>query len=259
MRRFVGRLGMRSGLLIVAALALAGGIAYASIPSGAGVYTACKLNATGTIRLIDPSLPSSSLLSHCIALESQITWDQNGQPGPAGAPGPQGPQGPKGETGATGPAGPPGADGAPGKDGAIGAQGPTGATGPAGPPGADGAPGKDGAIGPQGPKGDTGDTGPQGPAGATGPAGANGASGYQIVSSSITSLPNGGSVASASAFCPMGKKVVGGGWDTDASKDVFVMTSTPNATGSAWLGSIQNNSSGTVQVVLTAACVTATP
>ncbi len=165
MRRFVGRLGVRSGLLMVAALAVAGGIAYASIPSGAGVYTACKLNATGTIRLIDPSLPSSSLLSHCIALESQITWSQNGQPGPAGATGPQGPQGPKGDTGATGPAGPAGADGAPGKDGATGAQGPkgdTGATGPAGPAGPAGAKGDTGDTGPQGPPGSKGDTGPAG-------------------------------------------------------------------------------------------------
>src|SRR5207248_5644801 len=56
MGRFLGRRGLRSGLLIVAVLAVAGGIAYAAIPDSAGVYTACKLNATGTIRLIDPSL-----------------------------------------------------------------------------------------------------------------------------------------------------------------------------------------------------------
>ena len=44
---------------------------------------------------------------------------------------------------------------------------------------------------------------------------------------------------------------------TDASKDVFVVSSTPNANGSAWLGTIQNNNSSSVQVGLTAACVTA--
>jgi uncharacterized membrane protein len=79
------------------------------------------------------------------------------------------------------------------------------------------------------------------------------------VSSAIVTVPNGGSTAFASASCPTGKKVVGGGWDTDATKDVFIVTSTPNASGTAWLGTIQNNSSGSVQAVLTAACVTATP
>ena len=45
--------------------ALAGGVAWATIPADNGLYTACKLKATGTIRLIDPAGPSSSLLSHC--------------------------------------------------------------------------------------------------------------------------------------------------------------------------------------------------
>jgi hypothetical protein len=87
------------------------------------------LKNVGTVRLIDPSLPASSLMSHCTSLETQITWNQQGQPGPqgpAGAAGPAGPQGPKGDTGDAGPAGP---------------------------------------QGPQGPKGDKGDTGPAGPSG----------------------------------------------------------------------------------------------
>ena len=68
----------------MALFALAGGVAYATIPDGAGVYTACKLNALGTIRLIDPSLPASSLLSHCTALETAISWNQRGQKGDPG-------------------------------------------------------------------------------------------------------------------------------------------------------------------------------
>jgi hypothetical protein len=40
--------------------------------------------APATIRLIDPSGPSSSLPSHCTALESQTTWNQKGQPGAPG-------------------------------------------------------------------------------------------------------------------------------------------------------------------------------
>ena len=68
-------------LIAVIAAAVLGGVAYAAIPDAGGVYTACKLNATGTIRLIDPSLGSSSLLSHCTALEARITWNQSGRPG----------------------------------------------------------------------------------------------------------------------------------------------------------------------------------
>src|SRR4029078_3553699 len=145
---------------------------------------------------------------------------------------------PTGHRGPRRPQAPPGARGATGQQGATGARGATGQAG---------APGQKGATGSGGPKG------------GAGAAGANGAGGYHSVNSRATTLPGGGATASGSAICPSGKKVVGGGWDTDASKDVFVVSSTPNASGSAWLGTIQNNSTGSVQVVLTAACVTATP
>jgi hypothetical protein len=79
---------------------VAAGIAYATIPDSNGVYTACRLNNVGTIRLVDPSLPPSNLQSHCTSLETRITWNQQGQPGP------QGPQGPTGAPGLPGPAGP---------------------------------------------------------------------------------------------------------------------------------------------------------
>ena len=65
--------------------ALAGGVAWATIPADSGLYTACKLKATGTIRLIDPAGPSSSLLSHCTTYETQITWNQKGPKGDPGA------------------------------------------------------------------------------------------------------------------------------------------------------------------------------
>src|SRR5215469_6755160 len=83
----------RTGALVLGGLAVllvAGGIAYATIPDGGGVYTACRLNNVGTIRLIDPSGPSSSLLSHCTSLETQIQWNQQGQTGAAGPAGPAG-------------------------------------------------------------------------------------------------------------------------------------------------------------------------
>jgi Collagen triple helix repeat (20 copies) len=136
MTALFGRQGRRLSVLVAAGLAIAGGVAYATIPSSGNVYTACELNHIGTIRLIDPTLPSSSWMSHCTALETPVSWNQSGQPGPVGA------QGPKGDTGATGPAGaqgPAGNDGAPGATGPAGQQGPQGDTGPTGPAGAPGS------------------------------------------------------------------------------------------------------------------------
>jgi hypothetical protein len=123
---------------------VSGGVAFATIPDGNAVYTACRLNGVGTIRLIDLSASSGSLLSHCTSLETQFTFNQkgaNGAQGPAGPAGPAGAAGPagvKGDMGLAGKDGTAGLDGAPGKDGApgaAGAQGPAGPPGPAGPAG----------------------------------------------------------------------------------------------------------------------------
>ena len=135
MQALFGRRRWRLAVLVVAGLAAAGGVAFATIPDANKVYTACVLKNVGTIRLIDPSLPSSNLMGHCSSLETQISWNQQGQAGAAG------PQGPKGDTGPAGPQGPPGKDGAPGTDGTNGTNGAAGATGPAGPPGPKGDPG----------------------------------------------------------------------------------------------------------------------
>jgi hypothetical protein len=144
LRRFggigVSRLGLLSGGLV---LAIAGA-GYAMIPDSGRVYTACMLKNVGTIRLIDPSLPKANLMSHCSALESPITWNQQGT---AGAPGMPGTKGSVGPTGAVGPQGPKGDVGAAGADGATGAVGPQG---PEGDPGADGAQGAKGETGPAG-------------------------------------------------------------------------------------------------------------
>ena len=220
------RLGRRWTILIVAGmavLAVAAGASYASRKIAAkGIPDANGVihgcfKNNGDLRVVKKN-------TACKNNETSLSWNQTGPRGAAGPPG------------AAGPAGAPGSRG---DKGATGAQGPKGDTGSSGS------------------KGDKGATGAQGPKGATGVAGANGVSGYQLVSTAVTTLPNGGATASGAAFCPTGKKVVGGGWDTDASKNVFVIQSTPNASGSAWLGTIQNNSTGSVQVVLTAACVTA--
>jgi hypothetical protein len=85
--------------------AAAAGIAYAAIPDSDGVYTGCMLNKVGTVRLIDPSLPASNLMSHCTNVETKFTFNQQGQQGAPGLPG------------APGKDGAPGADGKDGKDG----------------------------------------------------------------------------------------------------------------------------------------------
>src|SRR4051812_9364857 len=78
--RWIGR-AVTGGLLIATA---AGAVAYATIPGDGNVYRACMLKNVGTIRLIDPSLPSGNLMSRCTSLETQMSWNQNGPAGPAG-------------------------------------------------------------------------------------------------------------------------------------------------------------------------------
>lgn len=120
----------------------------------------------------------------CKKNELAIRWNQigvKGDSGPQGLAGPAGPQGAKGDTGDTGPKGDAGAPGPVGANGAAGMQGPAG------------------------PKGDIGPTGSQGPAGS------DGISGYEIVHVTVN-IPAGSS-GSATAQCPAGKKVLGGGTD----------------------------------------------
>src|SRR3977135_3180343 len=97
MRGFIGRLGWRFALSAAATLAVAGGIAYAAIPdAGTSTYHACMLKNVGTIRLIDPSLATNSLLQHCTALETEISFSQKGTKGDAGTPGAAGAAGGQG-------------------------------------------------------------------------------------------------------------------------------------------------------------------
>jgi hypothetical protein len=67
--------------LVAAGLLAAAGIAYGIIPDASGEYHACVLKSTLTMRLIDPSLSSSSLLSHCTSFENEISWNKQGVPG----------------------------------------------------------------------------------------------------------------------------------------------------------------------------------
>src|SRR3954468_9325512 len=117
-----------------------GGIAYATIPGSAGIYTACRLKEVGTIRLIDPTLPSSNLQSHCTNLEVQFTFNTQGQQGVPGLKGDKGDPGAKGDKGDPGPAGAAGAKGDKGDAGAAGAGGAPRGKGHKGEGGGGGAP-----------------------------------------------------------------------------------------------------------------------
>ena len=105
----------------VAALAVAGAVAYAAVPDSAGAIHGCYNKLFGSLRVID-----TDRNARCLPGESAISWNQTGPQGPAGAPGPSGPSGPAGPSGTNGTNGPVGPAGAPGE---------TGPQGPAGTPG----------------------------------------------------------------------------------------------------------------------------
>ena len=67
--------------LVAAGLLVAAGIAYAVIPAASGEYHACMLKSAGTIRIIDPSLATTSLLGRCTSFETEITWNKQGPAG----------------------------------------------------------------------------------------------------------------------------------------------------------------------------------
>lgn len=83
MKRFV--------LGAVVGLALAGGVAWATIPGNDGVIHGCY-SANGSLRVIDPSAGTA-----CKNSETAIQWNQQGPTGPPGPAGQQGPPGPAGD------------------------------------------------------------------------------------------------------------------------------------------------------------------
>ncbi len=86
--------------------AIVGGLAYATIPGPGNVYSACMRKDSGALRLIDKSLPDSSLMSRCKPnQEIEVSWNQSGPQGPVGMPGEKGDPGEKGEQGPQGPPG----------------------------------------------------------------------------------------------------------------------------------------------------------
>lgn len=146
-----GRLGAISrrslAVTTVVVVGILAGAAFgaASVPDPLGAFHACyapnvtNAGAGSPLMIIDPAH------GHCPAGLSEITFNQQGLPGPAGSPGPQGAQGSPGPSGPAGPSGPSGPAGPSGPGGPVGSTGPSGPPGPAGPSGPAGAPGTGGA------------------------------------------------------------------------------------------------------------------
>jgi hypothetical protein len=110
----------------VAAMAVTGGVALATIPDSGGVIHSCYSKSGGAIRVIDAGV------TQCAKSETALDWNLKGQKGDPGTPG---------AAGATGPPGPPGPQGAQGTKGDTGDPGPQGLQGPPGPQGPAGADG----------------------------------------------------------------------------------------------------------------------
>jgi hypothetical protein len=106
--------------------AVAGGVAWATIPDSGGVIHTCYSQSTGTWRPID--YPTA----RCKSGETLLEFNQKGVKGDTGPQGPPGPQGGKGDQG------PQGLQGLQGLQGIQGPKGDKGDTGPAGPPGPSG-------------------------------------------------------------------------------------------------------------------------
>lgn len=174
--------GKRGYLLAAAILVLSSAVVIATVSADGTSYWMCVTSSGKISQLVqDPANCGNGMT----AVEFGLT-------GPTGPTGPQGPSGPQGETGATGPIGP------------TGPQGPDGPTGPTGPQGSDGPTGATGPIGP------AGATGPQGP---TGPSG--GVAGWQVVTGDMYHH----GTYSTYAYCPVGKRVVGGGYTVTTTDD----------------------------------------
>jgi Collagen triple helix repeat (20 copies) len=207
-----------------------------------------------------------------------------GATGATGATGPTGPTGPTGNAGDQGEQGIQGLTGATGDTGATGPTGPTGNTGDQGEQGIQGIQGEKGDQGDQGEqgiqgiqgeKGDKGDKGDQGEQGiqgiqgekgdqgdpgTNGTNGTNGVTGWEMVTGSGTAN-NTGAPTVIAVDCPVGKVVVGGGYDSnkDGEQAPYVDQSGPNLTGTGWVVSATKATlpAPSASITVWAICVTA--
>ncbi|MFN0153724.1 MAG: hypothetical protein ACKVUT_05045 [Gaiella sp.] len=122
---------------------------------------------------------------------------------------------------------------------------------PAGPQGPKGEKGEQGSRGPGGPQGEPGPRGAAGPTGLQGPTGPTGISGWRIVTSSTTDVP-GESTRGATAKCPSGTKVLGGG--VSKTKGGFIGESAPINGGAGWVALLYNPGDYLTQMYVWAIC-----
>jgi hypothetical protein len=229
--------------VLLAGAAIAGGVAYASIPDSGGVIHACYRSDSGAVRLIDA--PDET----CLDGEIAVQWNVRGEAGP---PGPAGPAGPAGAgslnwRGAYAGSKSYGAGDAVSYDGSswIATATIAATCQPNDPicvllnaPGANAdwsllaRKGDAGATGAAGSAGPVGQPGPQGPAGPQGPPGV---SGYQVVEGPTVTIVYG---KASTAVCPPGKFALGGGYLVSgslvAATGVLVLSSRPVNSGTAW-------------------------
>src|ERR1043165_3918851 len=98
MHRFsFGRKPVALFTVAAAALLVAVGVAYATIPDGTGVIHGCYAKSGGSMRVIDASV------TNCAKTETSLNWNVQGPQGAQGPQGPAGTQGPPGPQGSTGP------------------------------------------------------------------------------------------------------------------------------------------------------------
>jgi hypothetical protein len=100
MKQLLGRRAARLGVTMEVLFAVAGGIAYATIPDSGGAIHGCYQKNSGQLRVVEPSTGAG-----CAPSALALDWNQVGPQGPTGPAGPTGPQGPSGDTGPQGPAG----------------------------------------------------------------------------------------------------------------------------------------------------------
>jgi Collagen triple helix repeat (20 copies) len=222
------RLSRPSPALVVAVTALVialGGTGYAAITLPA--------NSVGTQQLKNRSVSTAKLQNGVVTsikVKDRSLLAKDFAPGQL-LRGPVGPRGPKGD---------------PGPKGDKGAKGDTGPKG------------DKGAKGDQGLKGDTGPRGLPGLRGLPGVPGAPGVSGYQIVVTAAQTICH-GCTGGERAYCPSGKRVLGGGFEAGIGTYVHsAPTLDYPETNSQWLVWYHNGESFDIQIKVYAICATVT-
>jgi hypothetical protein len=121
-----------------------------------------------------------------------------------------------------------------------------------------------GVAGPEGPAGPDGAQGPEGPVGPQGPQGVPGLSGVEVVTAEGNVIISFTGVSSATALCPGGKSVIGGGvgmgFLIGSINSQSVRESYPVTTmGQGWFGALEANVNDDWGARVYAVCADTTP